>query len=60
MEEHSDSRDTNDCLSKSANGYSHGLILILIWYVAGSNFRYNCDGREVRTFELDGASGGSP
>ena len=60
MEEHSDSRDTNDWLSKSANVCSRGLILILIWYVAGSNFRYNCDGRGVRAFELDGASGGSP
>ena len=29
-------------------------------YVAGPNFRYNCDGRGVRACELDGALGGDP
>jgi len=32
--------------------------LILIWYVAGPNFRYKCDGRGVCACELDGALGG--
>ena len=34
------------------------LVLILILYVAGPNFRYSCDGRGVRACELGGAWGG--
>ena len=38
------------------------LILILMWYVTGPNFRHNykCDWREVRACELNGALGGDP
>ena len=34
------------------------LISILIWYVAGPNFRYKCDGRGVCASEVGGALGG--
>ena len=36
------------------------LILILIQYVAGPNFRYKCDGSGVRACELNGALCGDP
>ena len=36
------------------------LILILMWYIAGPNFRYKCDGRRVRTCKSDGALDGEP
>ena len=38
--------------------YLKFLILILMWYVAGPNFRYRCDGRGVRACKSDGALGG--
>ena len=34
------------------------LISILIWYIAGPNFRYKCDGRGVCACEVGGALGG--
>ena len=34
------------------------LISILIWYVAGPNFWYKCDGRGVCACEVGGALGG--
>ena len=36
------------------------LTLILMWYVAGPNFRYRCDGRGVRACKSDGALGDDP
>ena len=35
-------------------------VLILMWYVAGPNFRHRCDGRGVRTCKSDGALGDDP
>ena len=36
------------------------MILVLMLYVAGPNFRYRCDGRGVRTCKSDGALGDDP